>query len=275
MAPRNAHSLGSHRYYQWRNEKFWSVTTIIKGGTPAPSLKRWGEGVVAEGAVEAFERGILGGLVEQDRDAAVKFLRELPYTRTARAADLGTRIHAAVEAHSTGKPMPAWQDDEKARMGHFLQFLEDYRPEFIASEATVYNRRQGYAGTFDGIAVIDGRALMLDMKTGRGIYPEVGLQLAAYRFGEFIGLPDGTEHPVPETTGAVALHLTDDGYTLLEVDAGEDVFRAFLYIREVHRWAEETSKRVLLAPLKKPDAPAVVEPAADAPAPDKPMEVGE
>lgn len=253
MPPRDARALGSQRYYQWRNEKFWSVTTIIGGGCPKPALQRWNAKVVAEGAVQAHQLGSLGPMIEQDPDSAAEFLKQLPYKKKDRAADLGTRVHEAVEAYATGKTMPEWADDERARMEHFMRFLDDYRPEWHAAEASCYSRKHGFAGTFDGVADIGGRRVMLDMKTGKGIYPEVALQLAAYRNAEFIGLADGSEVPMPETEAAVALHLTDDGYELIDVDTGDEVFRAFLYVREVHRWMEETSKRVLLGPTVKPD----------------------
>ena len=253
MPPRNARALGSKRCYHWDPERFWSVTTIISGGVPKPAIAPWTGKMVAEGAVTAFEKGSLALLVEQDRDAAVEFLKKLPYTQTNRAADIGTRVHEAIEALVKGTPAPPLAEDEKPRMAHFEQFLADYRPKFIASEMSVYNRRHGYAGTLDGIALFGDRALMVDVKTGKGVYPEVGLQLSAYRNAEFIGMPDGTEEPMIETVGGVVLHLTDDGYRLLEVNTGDEVFAAFIYAREVQRWMNETSKRVIGESLPIPE----------------------
>lgn len=153
-------------------------------------------------------------------------------------------------------------------------------------EAPVYNRAERYAGTLDGICTIGGlpcadcqgkgltgqdgrpgivlpaeecrtcrgtgksakgRRVLIDYKTGKGVYPEVALQLAAYRHAEFIGAPDGSEIPMPEVDACVVLHIPDEGeYQLIEVQADEEVFQAFKYVREVFRFMEETSKRVIL-----------------------------
>lgn len=245
MPPRNARSTGNKRYYDWSGERFWSVTTILGGGVPKPALLPWGIKMVAEGAVEAVKNGSLVPMVGQDPDAAIQFLKGLPYAKRDRAANLGTEIHQAIEILAQGQPWPDWPLPIRPHMDRFREFVETHHPEWVASEATVYSRSQAYAGTLDAIVVIGGRRLILDVKTGKGIYPEVALQLAAYRHAEFIGLPDGNESPMPVVDGAVALHLTDTQWRLIEVDTSDVVFRAFLYAREVFRWQEETSKRVI------------------------------
>lgn len=252
MPPRNARSSGSKRYYDWRGERFWSVTTILSGGVPKPALLPWGIKSVAEGAVEAVRSGALVPMVEQDEMAAVQFLKGLPYAKRDRAANLGTEIHQAIEILAQGKPWPDWPLPIRPHMERFREFVDAFRPEWLASEASVYNRSQAYAGTLDAIVKIGDRTLLLDVKTGKAIYPEVALQLAAYRHAEFIGLPDGNEEQMPAVEGAVALHLTDQGYSLIEVETSERVFNAFLYAREVFRWQEETSKGVI---AKEPVAP--------------------
>jgi hypothetical protein len=180
-------------------------------------------------------------------DQTVRYLKGLPYAHRDRAADLGTFVHAAIEAYILGKPFPTWPPTVKSRMVRFIQFLSDYKPEFEATEASVYNRTERYAGTLDAIATLGNRKLLLDVKTGKGVYPEVALQLAAYRYAEFIGLPNGDEEMMPEVDGCAVIHLPETpGYDLIEMRADEDVFLAFRYCREVFRWQEETSKTVLL-----------------------------
>lgn len=251
-APKNATTgRGGQRFYSWRNENYWSVTTIIGGGIPKPALLPWGIKMVAEAAVEATENGYLPGMVAQDRDGAIKFLKGTPYAKRDAAADLGTEVHAAVEAYSLGKPMPPWSPLVAPYMLAFEKFLADFAPTFTATEASVYNRSQQYAGTLDAIATLalplqeSPIIALLDVKTGKGVYPEVGLQLAAYRYAEFIGLPDGSEAPMPQVDGGLCLHLTPEGYRLIEVRADDEVFKAFLFAREVFRFCTETSKSVL------------------------------
>jgi len=145
-------------------------------------------------------------------------------------------------------------------MQAFEQFLSDFSPEFLMSEASVFNRSEHYAGTLDAIVKLRAtgstletagqeRTMLLDFKTGKGVYPESALQLAAYRFAEFVGAPDGSEQPVPSVDGGAVVHLTDEGYELVEVVCDEPVFRSFLYVREVFRWTDVTSKEVILPPL--------------------------
>lgn len=237
------------RWYDWRGERYWSVTTIISQGVPKPALLPWGIKMVAEGAADLADQ--LPALVAHDRDAAIKMLKALPWSKKERAANLGTLIHAAIEAHRLGKPVPAPPADVAPYMTGFERFLADFEPEYVATEAPVFSRTQKYAGTLDAIVrmrlpLTEAPGLyVLDAKSGKGVYPEVGLQLAAYRHAEFIGLPDGSEEPMPPTDGALALHLTDRGYRLIDVRADRDVFQAFLYAREVFRFVESTSKTIL------------------------------
>lgn len=251
------------RWYDWRGERYWSVTTIIGQGIPKPALLPWGIKMVAEGAVS--RRSTLAAMLSDCKtpdectegawceacDQTIKWLKGVPYAKRDKAANLGTLLHAAIEAHRLGQPFPPIPADVQGHMAAFEQFLVDFQPEYLATEAPVFNRSQHYAGTLDGLVRLtlplhdEPGLYVLDAKSGKGVYPEVGLQLSAYSHAEFIGLPDGDEQPMPATDGALALHLTADGYRLIEVRADDEVFTSFLYAREVFRFLEETSKTIL------------------------------
>jgi hypothetical protein len=111
----------------------------------------------------------------------------------------------------------------------------------------VYSRRYGYAGTFDAIATLPGLGLvLLDVKTGRRVYPEACLQLAAYAACEFVGDPDGrTEHPMPQVDTGAVLHLQPSGYRLIHVPVGRAVFEAFLAALAVFRFATDLAPTLL------------------------------
>ena len=261
-ALKNANTRASgKRTYSWRNEEYWSVTTIIGGGIPKPALLPWGIKMVAEGAADAAANGLLVPMVEQDRDGAIRWLKGLPYAKRDAAGDIGTLVHTWIEAHSLRKPMPKPPLPVKPYLEAFKAFTTDFDPAFTATEASVYNRTQSYAGTLDSICTLklplndQPGTYILDAKSGKGVYPEVGLQLAAYRFAEFIGLPDGSEAPMPNVDGALCLHLTPEGYKLIEVRADDEIYTAFLYAREVFRFCTDTSKTVLgleYGPLAEP-----------------------
>lgn len=288
-APRNARKVGTRRLYEWRSpastvgtepERFWSVTTLIKSGVPSPALTYWGMREVASYAavnhrvlaamLEAVRvRKTPGGLaIVTDPDAvtgAIDWLKESPWRERNRKADVGTAVHAAVEAHILGVAWPEPDEDTAGHLAQFRRFVDAFDPKFELAEASVYNRTAKYAGTLDFIATIPGRGrALVDTKTsGSGVYPEAALQLAAYRFAEFVGLPDGTEAPMPAVDGCAVLWLPGgddpDGWDLIPVVADETVFRSFRHVIEVARWQEETSKGVIGQPLPLPSTPETAE----------------
>jgi len=298
-APRGTRKVGQHRLYEWRRpelpldtepERFWSVTTLIKGGLPSPALTAWGMRSVAEFAVAnyrqlfamvgssyRFVRDDAGKItaVVDDADAvvsAIDWLKAAPYRERDRKADAGTAIHEQAEAYVLGRPLPPPEASIAGQVEAFRRFLDDFRPkyariaerDFWLAEASVFNRAESYAGTLDAIADIPGLGrVLIDYKSAKGVYPENALQLAAYRHAEFIGLPDGTEWPMPPVDGCAVLHLpakpegwqptkADPGYALLPVIADEQVFKSFLYVREVFRFMEEVGKGVIGEPIPAP-----------------------
>lgn len=281
--PRGARQTGTSRFYPWRGRNFWSVTSIIKGGVPAPALKAWGIRSVAEGVVR--NRAVLDAMLAQcqtpqqcatvkdaldmcDKCAAtVRFLKDIPYGSTQRKADLGTAMHTAIEAYTLSRPMPPWPLAIAGRMRNFERFLADWHPIFEMAEASVYSTRYNYAGTLDAIARLPmpsplepallgwGESaqprILIDYKSSeRGVYPEVALQLAAYRYADFIGLADGSEAPIPPVDGAAALQITDETYHFVPVVADEATWRFFLHARSVFQFVEDTGKHVLHEELR-------------------------
>jgi hypothetical protein len=146
---------------------------------------------------------------------------------------------------------------------------------------TIYNPTYGYAGTLDAIAVVGGVRFLLDYKSSRKSidsrgkqttpYPEqVGLQLAAYRYGEYaaawrprryeyqrrryylLGMTErDNAQPVPEVDSCLVLHLTPDHCDAFPINANEDAYQAFLYTLECYRWVNQTSKHIMGDPLEK------------------------
>lgn len=255
--PRNATTTNRGRTYQWRDETFDSVTTILSGGVPKPALTNWAAKSVAE--YVAANLAEVNAIAAKDTAAAIDLMKGSPWRSRDAAALQGTAIHAWAEAHVLGQtPAPA-PEAHQPYLDGFLRFLDEWQPEYEASEATVYSRRYGYAGTLDFIATLPGLGRVLgDYKTGKGVYGEVALQLAAYRFAEFVGMPNGDEAPVPEVDGAVVLHLTPAGYFLIPVEADEVAFRFFLYAQQVRIFGESVSREVLGSPLSCPKPAAEV-----------------
>jgi hypothetical protein len=237
-----------HRVYTWAGREFPSVTAILKGGVPAPFLVQWAAKAAAEYAVANLDR-----LALLPAGQAVREVKRAPWQQRDQAAELGTAVHAAIEADAAGHPRPELPDQAGPLLAAYERFAADHRPTWLASEATVFSRRYGYAGTLDAICALPrlGQVVVLDCKTGRGVYPEAALQLAAYAHAEFVGRPDGTEQPLPPIEGGAVLHLRPAGYRLIPVPVGRAVLEAFLAALAVFRWTTDLAPNVLPTPSQE------------------------
>src|SRR6266545_3174436 len=231
-----------HRVYTWAGREYPSVTAIISGGVPKPFLPRWAAKVAAEYAI-----GNLDHLRLLPAGQAIREVKQAPFTKRDVAADLGDLIHAAVEAHATGRPRPDLPEAAAGYLAGFDRFVAQRNPGFLLAERTVYSRRYGYAGTFDLLATVPGvGVVLLDVKTGNRVYPEVCLQLAAYAAGDFIGDPDGTtERPLPTIHAGAVLHLRPGGYHLLPIPISRAVLEAFLAALAVFRFSTDLAPTLL------------------------------
>jgi hypothetical protein len=233
-----------HRVYQWAGRLYPSVTAVIKGGVPAPFLPAWAAKQAAEYAVANLER-----LAVLPAGQAIWEIKRAPWTSRDAAASLGDLVHAAVEAYATGQPRPDLPAEANPYLTAFDGFLAEHQPRWLLVEQTVYSRRYSYAGTLDAVCELPagGPVTLLDVKTGKRVYPEAALQLAAYAAADFIGGPDGREHPLPTIQAAAVLHLRPGGYQLVPVPVGRAVLEAFLSALAVFRWATDLAPQVLPA----------------------------
>lgn len=261
-APRDATSTRAGRTYTWppTGERFPSVTTIIAGGVPKPALPRWAAKSVAEYATEHFDQlqGLDRCTCGRARQCAsclamVDLLKGAPWRDSGAAADLGSAVHAAAEAFALGTPTPPPSPGVAPFLEQLAAFFAAFQPVLVASEATVYNRQLGYAGTLDALMRMDGDLVLVDIKTSRsGVYPEAALQLAAYANAQWIGLPDGTEQPMPHIDRGAVLHLRPDRWELVPVRIDQPVFLAFLAARDV--WAFNDIAKECIGPPIRPRA---------------------
>jgi hypothetical protein len=220
------------RWYRWGNLVLPSVTSILQV-VAKPALVRWAAKITATEAVEHLDR--LLDLVSLDRDAAVDWLSRTPDRVKRRAAETGTGAHLAAELLAGGQPAEGTPETEPL-VRQLRRFLDDVQPEFLFNEVPVYAPRAGYAGTADCFCKIGGEHVLLDIKTSKAIYPEYALQISAYAHAEFIGMPDGTEVPVPPVEKAYIVHVTATGWRLVPVDIGPETFNAFLGALAIFRW---------------------------------------
>ena len=279
-SPRQAISTAKGRFYTWppdplanvEVERFISVTNALSQGIPKPAIARWVQYGTSTFAVDNLDLVAQTVKAPNGRKAAIDMIAQAPYRESEKAMALGTLIHDHCEAMVLGTSGPAIPPEHEGFVRAFDQFVNDFQPDFEMTEATVYNRTYRYAGTLDFIARIPGYGLVLgDYKTtkpgrqGHGIYPETALQLSAYRFAEFIGLPDGTEAEMPPVEACFGVNLRPDGYKVVPLQADEDVFRTFLYALEVAQFVNDGAALVgdpcgpvVLHSARRPTAPANV-----------------
>lgn len=221
----------SGRYYPWKEDKYVSVTTVIKEGIPKPGLNRWFIKMQAE--VAAKNRKDLAKLTQVE---AKQWILDQRLSGGDEAALLGTRVHGLCEKIAEGKEVRPPTEAEKPYVDAFRQFMEDHNPVFLETESTVFNKTYGYAGTMDAVVTIDGKTYIVDYKTGKRVWPEAALQLSAYRYAEFIGRARGREDELPTSDGGIIVHIRPEGYEVIPVDTSESTFDTFLSALDVFRW---------------------------------------
>lgn len=217
------------RFYDIGGERYPSVTTIL-AAVAKPALGAWAARVTAEYCADAA-----GELAQMDRAEATWLAKGAPARERDAAAERGTAVHEIIAERIAGRPGVV-TSATAPYLCAFDRFVVERAPAFALSEQTVYNPTLGYAGTFDLLVGMGGVDWLIDIKTGKGVYPEVAMQLAAYRAATH-RLTESGQGGHFDVTGARmgALHLRGDGtYRLIEVDDHDGgALRAFLAAAEL------------------------------------------
>ena len=262
------------------DERHWSVTTIL-GCLKAEGLLYWTAEEAAKAAVNSAA-SLQARIEEEGREAVIKWLRDARFRRAKgerTAAELGTEVHAACEAYALTGQRPDVDAEVQPFLDQFDRWAQEFQPVYQAAEVTVYSPSYGYAGTCDAFLTLGGVRCIVDYKSSRKSfdnrgnpttpYPEVALQLAAYRHAELAAVwrPRRMEQyrrryyllgaaeremavPVPEVDTGLVIHITPDHCDAYPVECGPDIFEAFLFVQEAARWQFQTSKTVIGRPLE-------------------------
>lgn len=241
---------GNSRFYvnPETKEKAIGVTSVT-GMLPKPFLRYWATKLAAEWAVDNVGT-VMNLITSGEKEAAVDLIKKAPDRYTKEAADRGTALHDLVETANVGGDLGVVHPDFLSDLQAYEKFLDAFNPKFIEVESTVWSDTHGYAGTLDGICQIDGETLIYDLKTGKSVYSEVALQLAAYKNADYIINADGTQRDIPEIHGAFVVHLRPDGYRVVPVRVDDDVFEVFTALLQIVQWDTSIQKTVLGADLE-------------------------
>ena len=154
-------------------------------------LKGWVARTNYAKALEMFSKALKNKekLDKEKIDTILSYAKD-EYTRTSEdAKDIGKIVHNLIEtdvkAQIDGREIDFKADyDEKVLKGFFAfkDWEKDVGVKWLESEQTVC-QLDGlpYAGTLDLIGEIDGKIIVIDVKTSSGFYDDMILQVASYR----------------------------------------------------------------------------------------------
>lgn len=198
-------------YYTINEKAYPSVTTILKV-IGKPALLYW-----------AFNQGV--ELSRANPNDEIKQLQGKFRDVSSKAFARGSRVHDMIEAYfKTGEFIePLFEDPY---YNAFKQFVEEHHVECLESEFQICDDEFGFAGTCDFYGLVDGKKSIMDFKTGKGLYPEVGLQLTAYSHAS-----------KREVENLVAVCFKEDGTYEMKNFTPETYFEDFLAVKRVFMWS--------------------------------------
>jgi hypothetical protein len=166
---------------------------------------------------------------------------------TKEAQESGTKLHHIIEQwivkNRTPKDSRIWYleqsddisltEEEINKLQGFINFDEDFKPKYIATEITVAIPEIQVAGTIDIVCEIENKIYVVDIKTGSGLHHNNELQIAFYQraYQQQVGI---------KVDGRVLLHLkadTRNKYNFKEIKKTllHD-YRAMLHAKELWMW---------------------------------------
>lgn len=230
------------------DERLPGVTSILDSGLPKKALINWSGNATAEYAIDNWDD--LAKLPPSER---LKKLKGGRYESKDKAANRGTQVHKMGERLIAGEEVVV-PELIRPYVDSYVRFMDEFQLRARHIEALVYSETHRYVGTLDILGDIllpdmpeyahlprdeDGFVCdcLIDAKTNRsGIFGETALQLAGYRYAEWMQ-PDphdpDTAFEMPAVTWTGAVWIRPDGYSLVPVEADEDEHRSLLYARQV------------------------------------------
>ena len=164
---------------------------------------------------------------------------------SGRSADVGTVVHAAIEADLKGEPFDVvaldgldseQQDSASRALDAWEAWKEQTRLEAVASEQSMVSERHQFGGTLD-MCMIHKRRSILDIKTSKGLYPNVLMQIRAYGelWQEVHGEPVEDYYVLRLGKADASFHHHSWPADSPSMDAAWDGFRHCLALRKIER----------------------------------------
>jgi hypothetical protein len=166
----NQITFNDNRFYNLGDKFYPSVTTILQAYPKDAGFYKWLKEV--------------GNDADTIRDAA---------------GERGTTVHKLTEQYDEGLEVSLISEEgrlnfsmqEWSMFERYVNFRQRFQIEIIASELQLISEKFEEAGTLDRYIEMDGKRLIVDIKTSNAIYNHYWLQLAAYKrmFMDISGQP--------------------------------------------------------------------------------------
>jgi len=147
------------RFYKTSDGFVPSVTTILEAYPKDASYFKWLKDVGSDADVIRDEAGRRGSVVHElteqyDSNEECSFISEQGY--------------------------PKYKMNEWSMFERYVDFIQTYKTSIESIELHMTSPELGFAGTLDRLINLNGKSMMIDIKTSNSIYPSYWLQLAAY-----------------------------------------------------------------------------------------------
>ena len=204
--------------FYWKSDPkkpYVSVTTTLSV-IDKPALRYW------------FGKEVYYAMV-QDPTLGEQEALSAPYKKSDTAKSRGTTVHSIVEAYKhTKEHIETIPEAYRGFAKAFYNWVKDNDIEILEHERTVFSEKYEFAGTLD-LLVRNRQSkniFLIDVKTGKDIYPEAFLQLSAYK--EALREEQQTVDEI-----AVVLLKEDGKY---KFGQGEDCLDVFLSVKHLWEW---------------------------------------
>ncbi len=212
-------------YYYNDDKEYVSVTKVLGDVLAKPALYYWSGLTCARIALKEpwlNEKEVMAELQGVVRDSQER----------------GKKIHNIIEQSvsfmgATQIVINESEEELNPYVKAFVSWFKTHKPTTVANEVELYSNQHMYAGRCDYICKINNENWLIDFKTGKAIYKETGLQLAAYQHAlkenEIISI---------DKMGVVLL-MSDGGFQFKETT---DTIEDFVKVMEVWKWQQRKER---------------------------------
>ena len=157
------------------------------------------------------------------------------------AGERGTRIHDATSFLEDGIELDEkdYSLEEWYKISSFVDWHNEYKPEIIAKEFSVFSESGQYGGRLDRIYKIAGEITLLDIKSSSSIHEHFPLQVASYAKA----VEENTDLEIVQTSCLQVGAKNKNGYRFVVYPEWRDHYKVFENVRAVWQYEYFDSKK--------------------------------